>query len=192
LPDLRDRVAVGLHPDRVDDAVRAPAGRLVQQEGGHVVHRSRVDSLDAVTAGHRQPLGHQVHAEHAVRAHHPRAARSELPDRAEPIYGHRPARRDVRVAGRLPSGGQDVGQIQEAVVRWSLGHWDRPELGLRHAQELGLAPGDLAVQLGVAEQRGTLAMVPVLRGLALREQLPLAHPAVPAGDVEGDHHPVAG
>jgi hypothetical protein len=28
--------------------------------------------------------------------------------------------------------------------------------------------------------------------LTLREELPLAHPAVPAGDIEGDHDAVAG
>jgi hypothetical protein len=164
----------------------------VQQEGGHVVHGGCVDGLDAVAAGHGQPLGHEIHAEHAVRAHRFRAARGELPDRAEPIHGYGPTRRDVRVAGGLPPGGQDVRQVQEAVIRRSLGHLDRPELGLRNAQELGLATRDLAVQLGVAEEGGTVALVPVLGGLALGEQLPLAHPAVPARDVERDHHPVAG
>ena len=62
---------------------------------------------------------------------------------------------------------------------------------LRDTQELGLPAGDLAVELGVAEQRGALLLVAVLGRLTLREEIALAHPAVAAGDVEGDHDAVA-
>lgn len=60
------------------------------------------------------------------------------------------------------------------------------------AQKLGLTARHLAVELGVAEQRGAHPLVTDLRGLALRLQPALTHEAVPAGDVEGDHHPIAG
>ena len=59
-------------------------------------------------------------------------------------------------------------------------------------QELGLTTRHLAVELGVAEKRGALAVVPDLGRLALREELLLAHVAAPAGDVERDYDPVAG
>jgi hypothetical protein len=63
---------------------------------------------------------------------------------------------------------------------------------LRHPQVLGLPARHLAVHLGVAEQRGAFFFLAVLGGLALGEELAVAHPAVAAGDVEGDHDPVAG
>ena len=92
----------------------------------------------------------------------------------------------VRVLDRLPGGRQHVGEEEEAVVGRALGHLDRPVLGLRHAQVLGLAAGHLAVELGVAEQRGARAVLADLGRLALRLQALVAHEAVAAGDVERD------
>ena len=63
-------------------------------------------------------------------------------------------------------------------------------LRLGHAQELGLAAGHLAVELGVAEQRGAHALLADLGGLALRLEPLVAHQAVPARDLEWDHHAV--
>jgi hypothetical protein len=95
------------------------------------------------------------------------------------------------VFNRLPGGGQDVGEEQVAIVGRSLGHLDRPVVGLGNAQELGLAAGDLAVQLGVAEQRGAHPLVAYLGRFALRLQALLAHEAVAAGDVERHDHAIA-
>ena len=103
-----------------------------------------------------------------------------------------PPSRDVGVLDRLPGGRQDVGEEQEAVVRRALGHLDRAVLRLRDAQELGLPAGHLAVELGVAEQRGAHALLAHLGRLALRLQPVLAHEAVTAGDVERDDDAVAG
>jgi len=79
-----------------------------------------------------------------------------------------------------------------ALVGPALRHLDRPELGLRHAQVLGLAARNLSVHLRVAEERSALVVLMDLGRLTLGEVLPLAHPAVPAGDVEGDDDAVAG
>src|SRR3546814_15771116 len=49
----------------------------------------------------------------------------------------------------------------------------------------------LAVELGVAEEAGTGAVLTVLRGFALAVEVLVTHPAGAAGDVEGDHDPVA-
>src|SRR3546814_11381565 len=49
----------------------------------------------------------------------------------------------------------------------------------------------LAVELGVAEEAGTGAVLTVLRGFALAVAVLVTHPAGAAGDVEGDHDPVA-
>ena len=68
---------------------------------------------------------------------------------------------------RLPGGGQDVGEEQEAVVGRALGDLDRPVVGLRDAQELRLAARHLAVELGVAEERRAHALLAHLGGLAL-------------------------
>src|SRR5689334_7779548 len=64
-------------------------------------------------------------------------------------------------------------------------------MSLRHAQELGLAAGHLAIELRVAEQGRALVEFAYLRRLALGEQLPVAHVAVATGDVERDHDAVA-
>ena len=118
-------------------------------------------------------------------------ARRHVPDRAEAEDGDRAAVGDVRVLDRLPGGGEDVGEVDEAVVRWALGDLDRPVLRLRDAQVLGLPAGHLAVELRVAEQRGAHPLVVDLGGLALRLQPVAAHEAVTAGDVERDHHAIA-
>src|SRR6185437_2045453 len=127
---------------------------------------------------------------------HPRAAvpgdpGAELPDRPQAEHGHAAAGRDVGVLDRLPRRGQDVGQVEEALVGRPRRDLDRPEVRHRHPQELRLPAGHLPVQLGVAEQRRPGVVLVVLRRLALRVPLPLAHPAAPAGDVERDNHPVA-
>src|SRR4051794_24377955 len=57
--------------------------------------------------------------------------------------------------------------------------------------ELRLTAGDAAIELGVAEEARTSALVAVLGRLALREESPVAHPAVTAGDVERDDDSVA-
>ncbi len=65
------------------------------------------------------------------------------------------------------------------------------DLSLWDAKQFGLAAGNLAIELGVAEQRGTHALVANLRCITLGEELLIAHEATPAGDLERDHHPVA-
>ena len=50
----------------------------------------------------------------------------------------------------------------------------------------------MAVQLRVAEQRGTAAFPAYLSRLALGVEESLAHPAVSAGDLEGHHNSIAG
>ena len=49
------------------------------------------------------------------------------------------------------------------------------ELRLRHPQQFGLAAGDLAVELRVAEQRGPHPLIAHLGGFALRIELLVAH-----------------
>ena len=173
-----------LHADGVDHAMGSPAAGLVQDVAGNVVHLSRVDDLDTVTAGHFQPLRDQVHAEDLLGPEDLRASCRELADRPEPVDGSDPARRDVGELHGLPGCREDVRQVEEPVVWRSLRHLNGSEMRLRYPEELGLAARDPAVEPGIAEQRGALALVAVLRGLALREQGMLAHTAVDAGDVE--------
>ena len=98
---------------------------------------------------------------------------------------------DVGVPNGLPGRGQDVGEVEVALVGHALGHLDRPELRLRHAQQLGLPARHRAVQRRVAEQGRALALLAHLGGLALGVQAARAHPAGPAGDVERHDDPVA-
>jgi len=61
-----------------------------------------------------------------------------------------------------------------------------------NAQILCLPAGHRAVQLGKSEEAGTAVVGVDLGSLTLGLQAALAHPAVAAGDVEGDDHPVSG
>ena len=114
----------------------------------------------------------QVDRLHAVRGAPGRAARAPGPRRSP--GRRRGAARSGRRAGRpgrgrrrpacrpsgtsayshrLPGGRQDVGEVEEPLVGRPVGHLDRAELRLRHAQVLGLAARHRAVERRVAEQR---------------------------------------
>ena len=189
--ELAARRAVRLHADRVDDRVRPAAVGELAHRAGHAVGAADVDRPHAVALRAGEPLGHEVEPDDQLGAEVLGDAARHLADRAEADDGDAAALRDLGVADGLPRGGQHVGEEQEAVVGRAVGDLDRPVLGLRDAQQLGLAAGDLAVELRVAEQRGAHALVADLRRLALRLQPVVAHEAVPAGDVERDDHPVA-
>ena len=156
LGHLADRRAVRLHADRVDDRVGAAAvGQLAERLADVVVGRRRRAPRCRARARASSRSGTRsmpITSGAAVLGD----ARAHVADRAEAEDRDRAAVGDVRVLDRLPRGGQDVGEVDEAVVRRALGHLDRPVLGLRHAQELGLAAGHLAVELRVAEQRRAL------------------------------------
>ena len=163
--------------------------------------RSRISSrrrrpptrrLGAVPARQLEALGDEVDPDHRSTPRVRRDAHAHLADRAEPVDGERSRLRGVGVRDRLPRRRQDVREVEEALVRRALRHLDRAELGLRHAQVLGLPAGHLPVQLRVAEQRRALVVLAHLRRLALRVELLVAHEAVPARDVERHHDPVAG
>ena len=164
----------------------------VADRADDVVLLGRVDDRDAARAGPREPLGDDVGAEDLPGAQVQGDAGGHVADRAQAEDEHAAALRDAGVLHRLPRGGQDVGEVDEAVVRRALGHLDRQGVAERHPQVLRLAAGHLAVELRVAEQRGAEALLAVLRRLALGLQALGAHPAGVAGDVERDDDAVAG
>ncbi len=181
-----------LHADGVHDPVDPAAAGHLQDRGGDVVDRAFVEHRDAVPPGQLQPLRDAVDRDHLLRAEVLGDPGAHLPDRPEADHCARAAGLDVGVLHRLPGSGEHVGQEQEPLVGVLVRHLDRPELGLRHPQQLRLRAGHRPVQGGVAEQPRALALLGDLGGLALREETAGAHPAVPAGDVERDDHPVAG
>ena len=140
--------------------------------------------------GHLPPLGNVIHANHprAVVGGDPGA---ELPDRSQAEHRHAAASRDLGVVDCLPRRRQDVGQVQETLIRRPVRHLDRPEVRHRHPQEFRLPARHLPVQLGIAEQGRAGPVGMILRRLALRIPPPPAHPAAPARDVKRNHHPVA-
>src|SRR3954447_16247238 len=117
--------------------------------------------------------------------------RGHVTDRAEPEHGDAAAFRDVGVLQRLPRGRQYIGEVDHALVGDAVGNLDVRVLRLWHPQVLGLASGDLAVELRVAEECGAHALLADLCGLTLRLQALVAHQAVAAGDLKGDHDAVA-
>ncbi|CAB4915252.1 unannotated protein [freshwater metagenome] len=180
-----------LHADGVHDGVRAAAvGHVPDGVAQVVLVLAQVDHLDAAGPHPGQPVGHQVDADHPVALVLADPGR-EVAHRAQAQHDQGAAVGHLGVLHGLPRGGQDVRQVGEPVVGGALGQLDVGELRLRHPQELGLPAGDGAVHRRVAEQRGARALVAHLGGLALGVQPLVAHPAVPAGDLERDGDPVA-
>ncbi len=189
---LDDGGAVGLHADRVDDGVRAPAvGQLPHGLDDVLAVLAQVQGRHAALPGPGEPFGHQVHADDPGGAAVQGDARGHVPDRAETEDGQGAARGNGGVLDGLPGGGQDVREVDEPLVGRAVGHLDGQGVAERHAQELGLPAGHLPVELAVAEEGGALAPLAHLGGLALRLQPLPAHDARAAGDVEGHDDAVA-
>ena len=117
-PDGRRR-AVRLHTHGVDRGVGAPAVGEVVDRHLKVVDRRDVDHLDAVPTRHRQALRHEVQTDHPPGPAVGRDARGHLADRPQPHDDHAAARRDLGVLDGLPRRGQDVREVQVALVRES-------------------------------------------------------------------------
>jgi hypothetical protein len=149
---------VRLHADRVDDRVRAAAvGQLADVVAEVLLVDLQVDDLDAARGDAGEAVGLEIDADDAEALVLGDAA-GHVADRAEAEDDERAAVGHRRVLDGLPGGRQDVGEVDEPVVRRALGDLDRRVLRLRHAQELGLPAGHRAVELGVAEQRRALAL----------------------------------
>ncbi len=180
-----------LHADRVDDGVRAPAAGEVPYGVPHVLAVDpQIQGVHAPRGGALQPVGHQIHPDDepgpAVQGDPGR----HVADRPEPEDGQAAARGHRRVFDGLPGGRKHVRQIDEPVVGRAVRDLDGQGVAEGDAEQLGLPAGHLTVELGVAEQRGTAAVLPDLGGLALRLEPLAAHEAVTAGDVERDHDTV--
>ena len=194
LDELGAARSMRFHPDRVDDRVGAAAGEQIPDRRGDLLavlaEVAKIDHLGAMSPRPLQAFGHQIDPDDPLRPEmggHPARHRT---DRPQTEHHHRPAGRHGGVLDRLPRGGQHVGQIEEAVVGGPVGHLDRPVLRLGDSEQLGLRPRHLAVQLRVTEQRRARLVLTDLGGLALGLQAGLTHRAVPARDVEGNHHTV--
>ena len=78
---------------------------------------SQVEGLDSEPAAARPALGHQVDADDPLGAEVPAIRAANWPIGPRPEHGQRPALGHVGVGDRLLRGGQDVGQVQELLVR---------------------------------------------------------------------------
>ena len=94
--------------------------------------------------------------------------------------------------------GEDIRQEEDLFVAQALRHLDRADVGIGHAEVLGLAAGVAAQHMGIAEQ-ARRGVAPELLGhlvigvgaLAAREESLLAEEAFSAGDRKGNHDAVA-
>ena len=134
---------MGLGADGVDAAVRPAAiGHLHQRVVDVDCSSKLMVSRLAMLCGHVQPLGHVVDRDDAAGAQHPGALDRELADRAAAPDRDRIARLDLGIFGRHVAGREDVGQEQHLLVGQLVRHLDRADVGVGHAQVLGLAAGD--------------------------------------------------
>ena len=120
--------------DREPTAVEVKTVGDITEVGGVGVVVIEVDDVRPATPGSLEALRHEVHANDLDRPALERDANCHLPDRSEPEDCKGSAIRDGGVLDRLPRGGKDVGEIDEAVVRGTFRHLDVGELGLRDAQ----------------------------------------------------------
>jgi hypothetical protein len=142
-------------------------------------------SLDAVLLSQRQPVGEPVDPDHSAGAEMARDPGAHLPAGSETEDRDRTAGRDLGVHHRLPGSGQDVGEQQRSQLRHTVVDLHRSEVSLRHPHVLRLGAGHPAIHVGEAEQRGALAAVEVLRGLALAVELAREHEAEPQEMLNG-------
>ncbi len=188
--DPGDRGAVGLHADGVDDRVGSTAVGQLTDRPGEVVVLFEIQRFGATSAHPRQPLRDKIDADHALAAVLGDPG-GHIPNRPQTEHDQRSTIGHVGIFDALPSRRQHIGEEHEAIIRRALRNLDRQEVPKRNAQQLGLSARHLAVQLGVAKQRRTGAVLVHLGGLALRMQAVSAHPAVAAGNVEWDDDSVA-
>lgn len=189
---LGERGAVRLHADGVDDGVRAaPLAELPDGVRHLRSSPARVEAGHAVRVGAGETLGDEIDTDDGTGAAVLCDTGGHVADGPQTQDGYRAAVGNGRVLDRLPRGGQDVGEVDEAVVGRTGGDLDGQLVAERDAQQLGLSARHLSVQLGVAEERRPHAPVTYLRGLALGVEPLVAHETVAAADVEGDDHPVS-
>ena len=163
-----ERRAVRLHADRLDHAVRAAAARSARRIAAGT---SSTSSKSITSMPWRWAIASRsgtLSTAMTRSAPRWRAIRALIwPIGPRPVTSTVSPGVDVGELRRLPRRGEHVGEEQVALVGVAVRHLDRAEVRLRHAQVLGLAAGDLAVELGVAEQRGALVLLLHLGGLAL-------------------------
>ena len=194
---VRGTVTGGFAADRVDAAVRAaivgPRHQFVVD-----INLREIDRLGPARLGHGQALGHFVDRDHPAGAHHQRRADGKLANRPATPDRDGIAIFDLCVLGGHVAGREDVGKEKRLLVRDAVRDLDRPDVGHRHPQILGLTAAVATEHVAEAEEPGRRMAHRLDRHLgvgigpiASREHAPLAEPALPAADREGHDHPVA-
>ena len=179
---------VRFHADGVDHRVGAPSVR-------HIA-KLVTDVLCEIDRFHPVPLGHAAAFRNRFDGDDPLAEVStdpagELPHRAEPKDGQCAAGGDIGVFHSLPGGGKNIGEVEVPLIGQFVPDLYRSVVGVGHAQVFRLPAGDRPVELGEPEQARPAVVGMDLGGFALGLQPLFAHPAMAAGNVEGDDHPVA-
>ncbi len=193
LGPLRRGCTMGFHADGVDHGVRSAAvGQCPHLVDDVRAVRVEVEGVDAMVGGAAEPFGDEVDADDEACSAVCGDAGGHVSDGPETEYGDGAAGWDRGVLDGLPGGGQDVGEVDEAVVGAVVRYGDGKGVAEGDAEVLGLAAGDPSIELGVAEEGCAAAMLADLCGLALGVQAMGAHVARAAGDVERDDDPFAG
>jgi len=87
----------------------------------------------------RQPFGDEVDTDDALHAELKGDAAGKLPDGTEADHRQGASLGHVGVLDRLPGRGEDVREVEEALVRVLVRHLDRAEVRLGHPEVLRLA-----------------------------------------------------
>ncbi len=145
-----------------------------------------------------EALGEAVDSDDLLGAEHVGAGDGEETDRAAAPDRDGVAGPDVAVFGGLVAGGEDVGEEEDLFVGEVVLDLDGADIGEGHAGVLRLSAGVAAVDVGVAEERGTGVSVHGLGDVGVgvgvvaeAPELALAEETAAAGDGEGDDDAVA-
>ena len=118
----------------------------------HARHVLVVQGLGAaLLARHLQSVGESIDGDHPLGAEQEGAPDGKQSDRTAAPDGDRVTGLDVAHLSAHVSGRQDVRQKQHLFVGQAAVDLERPDVGKRHACELGLAAGEPAGQVRIAE-----------------------------------------
>src|SRR3954451_21331374 len=106
-----------LHANGIDRSVGPATRREIADYLNEVAALPFVGRVHAMTLGHCEALGHRVDADHGFGAAMERYPCGNLANRPKADHDHGTALWDVRVLNRLPRGGQNVGEVEVALVR---------------------------------------------------------------------------
>ena len=141
-----------LHADRINAPVGSDVAGHVLQRLHHVIHFFVVNDFGATFFRHAQAVIETVDRNHALRSEHEGRPNRKLGDRTASPNGDGVAGFNIGVHGSKVAGRINIGEEHQLLIRNSFRHFERPDIGERHARILRLATGVSAHHVRISEK----------------------------------------